>query len=420
MAGSRFKHLPLFTLLAICISISVADANEIHFDEAIKAAGTSPKVKAVNADLHARKKGDRSIPGNRGSLELSVAPGRRLSPESETGTEFAVGITQGWNLTDLSGHSRKAAKAERAVLTAEVRAQALASRIEAAHRWIALHEAQAVLALVEAEVVVIGKLDAANQRARAAGLVTSVAEAEAKTAHAEAKRLQLTADGARVHAALSLSVALGHAPDTELRATGDLPAPELPTSSEIFKLVKKVDHLPEVAMRRLQSVAAQARAAEQQASRGTGLRVGLELEREASGSSVLFATFGLSFAGADKGQRARSLSNAESLRRLQEAEEVLNALRSELADAVHELKHSEETWTLIHTELQPAAEALLTQRQRQLELGEGTILEVLRARARLLEARRYAAIADAERRWAQVHLWLLLAEIELGSEGNTL
>lgn len=414
MPRSRIKFAFLIPL--VCLGgTTTALAEGIRFDDAIAAASTVPGVKAVATELESRAQSDRALPSNRGPLQVTVSPGRRLSPSEEAGTELVLAINQGWNLSDLSGRSKKAASAERAALATELRARALSSRIDAAQRWLQLYQAQSALALVRAELAVVAQLDAANTRARQAGLATSIDEAEASAAHIEAKRLELALEGERVSAALALSVAIGAPPDPALTTAGDLPAPQLPPDERIAALSKKVEQLPQVALLRLQSVAASARAAEQRAMSGRQISFGLQAEREASSSTLLFGTLGVNFGGADKGQRHSSQSNAEAERRLQEADDVALALRAELAEAVHELEHSKESWTLIQTQLVPASETLLAKRERELELGEGTILEVLRARSQVLVVRRYAADANVEHRWAQVHLWLLLAEIELSN-----
>ena len=390
---------------------ALAGAGEVTFDGAILAASKVPGVEAARSELESRQRLDRSLKGNRGPLVVQVAPGRRLSPEADVGTEISLSVAQGWSLGDPAGHSKSAARAERDVLAARLRARALAARIDVARRWMELHRLQRALALARDETRVMAEIDVANQQARAAGLVTQVAEAEARTAHAEAERMELALEGERVRAALDLSVALGAEPDADLKTAGALPEFTLPAPERIRALTKQVDRLPEVALLRLQSVAASARAAESTASRGSQLSFGAQAQRESNGSTLLFGTLGFTVSAPRTGRREWAMSNAEARRRLIEADDVAVALRAELADAVHELEHSEELWQLITSSLGPASETLLQQRTRQLELGEGTVIEVLRARARVMAAKRYEADAATERRWAQVHLWLLLAEI---------
>ncbi len=388
-------------------------ANEVSFDQAIALANEAPSVRATTEKLSVRNAKDKHLPSNRGPLTISLAPGRRVSPSEESGTEVQLNVMQGWNLGDLASHSRDAARAERAVLATQVRARALAAKIDVAQRWFQLHQAESALVIVRDELAVVGELDQAIRRAKTAGLVTSVAEAEANAAHAEAKRLERYLEGERVSAALALSAALGKDPDPELRVHGPLPEPELPPADKIAELSKRVDLLPKLARLRLQAVAASVRAAEARASYGRKLGVGASVQRESTGSTLVFGTVQFSFSGANRGQREQATSLAESRSRTVEAEGLAVALRAEMAEAVHELEHSEEVWQLISTELEPASEELLRRRTRELELGEGTVIEVLRARSRLLSARRLLADANAERRWAQVHIWLLLAEVLL-------
>ncbi len=401
----------LLALAIVIVGPSRATAEKVTFDEAISIAAKAPSVLPPAHELEVRKAKDQALPSNRGPLTIRLAPGRRFFPSEEAGTEVSVGIMQGWNLGDLAGRSRKAARAERAVLAARVRARMLASKIDVAGRWFQLFEAESVLVLARDELAVIADLDRANARAKKAGLTTSVAEAEAKAALAEARRLERFLEGERVKAALALSVAMGGEPDAGLRAQGPLPEPRLPSPAEIAKLAKRVEQLPQVALLRLQSTAASARAAESRAGNGRRLGFGVSAQRESTGSTLVFGNLQLSFSGANTGQRQQAKSHALARRQLLEADRVAKGLRAEMAGAVHELEHSEEVWTLVFNELQPASEELLRRRSRELELGEGTVIEVLRARARLLSAKRLAVEADVERRWAQVHIWLLLAEI---------
>lgn len=412
---AHYRTLMLLVLFAAATA-RVASANEVSFDQAIALASEAPSVRATAEELSVRNAQDKELPSNRGPLTISLTPGQRLSPSAESGVEVQLGIMQGWNLGDLAGHSRKAARAERAVLATQVRARALAAKIDVAQRWFQLHRAESALAIVRDELAVVAELDQANRRAKRAGLITSVAEAEAMAAHAEAKRLERYLEGERVSAALALSAAFGTEPDSELRAHGPLPKPELPPAARIADLSKRVDLLPRVALLRLQSVAALARATETRASYGRRLGVGASVQRESTGSTLVFGTVQVSFSGANRGQRAEAISHAESRRRTLQAEGLSVSLRAEMAEAVHELEHSEEVWQLVSKELEPASEELLRRRMRELELGEGTVIEVLRARARLLSARRMSAEANAERRWAQVHIWLLLAEILVAAD----
>lgn len=403
-------------LLFILASARSSRAKEVSFDEAISMAANAPSVEVAIGELSIRETSDNALPSNRGPLTLSVAPGRRLSPDAEAGTEVSVGVMQGWNLSDLAKHTGRAARAERAVLAAEVRTRALASKIDVAGRWFQLHQADAALVLVRDELAVVADLETTTTKANEAGLVTSVAEAEARAAHAEAKRLERVLEGERVGAALALSAALGLAPDFDLRTTGPLPAPNLPSPSEVVAVSKRVEQLPMVALLRLQSVAASARAAEARANQGRTIGFGVTAQRESTGSKLLFGSLQLTLPGSNRGQRQEAVSRAEARRSLLEADSVVVALRAEMAEAIHELEHSEELWLLTTTELLPASEELLRRRTRELELGEGTSLEVLRARAGLLSAKRLAVESSVERRWAQVHVWLLLAEILVAEE----
>lgn len=400
-------------VLAVLGWSAESSAGEISFDEAIQASLQSSAVRAPGVELEARAKEDGSLPGNRGPINLTLTPGWRLNPSDETGAEFTVGLSQSWNIAFLGQKRKKAAKSEQSVIAAEQRARALSARIGAAQRWLELNQAERLYKLIEEELVVADKFDARQKRALQAGVITLVEQSAAAASYAETKRLVLMLEGHRVEAALALSLALGIAPDQDLKTVGALPVPTLPSQAEIKSLASKVNTLPQVELRRLQSVANNARASEELAGAGRIISFGMQLQREASGSTLLFGTLGVQFSGPNRSQRQRSVFDAQALRKLEEAKGLASALRVELADAIHEVEHTAEEMKLVSTILLPARLDLLLRRERELEVGEGTLTEVLRSRTSVFQAKRLNAQAKLQNRWAEVHLWLLLAEIEL-------
>ncbi len=418
--SARSHWQTVWTLLLLLLVPATVGAQErlkpvleVSFDEAIDVTGQHLRVAAVEAQFDARAKGDRTLSGNRGRLTLEVSPGRRLSPQAEAGTELGLSLTQSWNLGDPAGHGRETARAEREVLSAQIRARALVTRIDAARAWFALRQAEGALVLVEEEINTMISLKKLADRALHAGLSTGSEQAVAQTALVEVRRQALGLEGVRVRAALDLCVAMGGAPSQELKTIGPLPAPGLPSAGILAKLPDRAARLPQVAIHRLQRVAAIARAAEAKARAGRKLSFGVLAQRESSGSSLLFGTAGISFSGSDQGQRQRSKSQAKAAWHDKEASLESNALAAELTDVLHELEHSKEAWSLATDQVLPATTRLLERRQRELAIGEGTLIEVLRSRTLVLQAQRFVADAEISRAWAQVHAWLLITEVAL-------
>ncbi len=402
----------IFVLVVLVFS-NESEAGEISFDEAIEASLNLPSVQAPAVELEARKKADRSLSSNRGPLNLSLTPGWRLNPSDEAGAEFAVALSQSWNLANLSKKRKNAAQAERTSIAAEERAQALAGRITVAQRWLELYQAEQLFSLIKEELDLAAKFDASQRRALKVGVITVIEQSAATAAYAETKRLVLMLEGHRVEAALGLCLALGAPPDEDIKTKGALPAPVLPSQVEIARLASKVDTLPQVALKKLQGIADSARESEVGAGAGRKISFGLALQRESTGSTLLMGTLGFQFSGPNKAQRGRSVLGAQALRKALEAKGIALALRIDLADAIHEVEHTQEEVELIASELLPARSELLVRRERELSVGEGTVTEVLRSKASVFRAKRLAAQAKVEHRWAKVHLWLLLAEIEM-------
>ncbi len=407
--------------LAILLLLAArrANADSVSFDEAIFASARVPRVVASQAELKARTQGDRSIPSNRGPLTLSISPGHRLSPASESGVEIGVAVDQSWNLSDLHKQSKRAASAEREVIHARLRAASLASRVEVAKRWFALRRAETLYHLVQDELRSAKAFSARQSKARVAGIATAVEEASAIAAVAQTKGLVLALEGQRVEAALALCLSMGRLPDESLATKAPLPAPTLPSQVEIKLLTSRIPQMPQIALRRLQGIAAKARASELLSTKGRTLSLGLAMQRESTGSTLLVGSVAMTFAGANRGQRERSILQAQSLRSREEEKDLVNRVRVELKDATHEVEHTYEEYQLITTELLPAFERLLKLRQKELSNGEGTFIEVLRSQTEFYRGQRMAKASEIDHRWAQVHLWLLLAELKQSfSQGN--
>jgi outer membrane protein TolC len=406
--------MPAVALLAAALLPTPASAQHVSFDEALAVGERSPTVEAPRRELEARRAGDDGIGGTATSSNLTFMPGAVVAPDQDQGFESQLSFTQGWNLSDLGGTRRRAAAAEREVLSAEVRADALRVRLEAARRWIDLATLQAVEEIhLEHRTVALARVERA-ERALAAGVGGAAELAEARAEQADLEQHRLDLEGDRFLASVQLAVAMGRHPSERLRATGALPAPTLPSASEIRARAREIDALPDVAVRRLAASAAREREIEASAQYAPVLSVGAQLERSAAGAWVLYGIVGMTFNAFGQDRRPTSVAHASAER--QEAEIVVTRVRvaGEVEDAIHEVEHTRRQLRALEETLVPALTDLRQRRERALTAGEETIFAVLDARRRLLVAREEATRARGARAWAEVRLWLLLAEIARG------
>ena len=406
-------------LMAMTLALlpSGASAQSVTFDEALALGERSPRVEAPRRELEARRTGDDGIGGTAQTSSLTFMPGAVIAPDQDQGFESQLSFTQGWNLSDLGGVRRRAAGAEREVLAAEVRADALRVRLEAARRWIDLATLQAVEEIhLEHRAVAMARVERA-ERALAVGVGGAAELAEARAEQADLEQHRLDLEGDRFVASTQLAMAMGRSPSDRLRARGALPSPTLPSGPEIRARAHEIDALPDVAVRRLAASAAREREIEASAQYAPVLQVGAQLERSSTDAWVLYGIVGLTFNAF--GQDRRSSSEAHAAAERQDAEIEVTRVRAagELEDAIHEVEHSRRQLRALEERLVPALTDLLARRERAVQAGEETIFGVLDARRRLLVAHEEATRARGARAWAEVRLWMLLAEIARGTDG---
>src|SRR5690606_12128085 len=212
---------------------SLASAQAITFDEAISLSTRIPRVEGTERALEARRSGDADIGGTSQGLSIEATPGARILSEQDSGFEGSLSITHSWNLGDLTGARRRAARAEREVLDAERRALALLARLEAARRWIDLWRLEQLAGLLREEQALAGARAEATARAVGAGAQTSgdAAEVEAHVAAVELRAIAL--EGEQHEASIGLSVAMGRSPSATLRPDGSPPEPALPNDVDL-------------------------------------------------------------------------------------------------------------------------------------------------------------------------------------------
>lgn len=396
--------------LLLLLLPSLAAAQPLTFDRAIGLAGRGPRAEGLERAVETRRAGDQGIAGTAQALNLQATPGGRVLSEQDQGFEGTFTVTQTWILADVSGARGRAAQVEREVLGAEARAAALLLRLEAAHQWIELWTIAREDEALADEAALAAELVALTERGLRAGVRTVVDASEAEAYRAEVAERALALEGMRTHASLALSAAMASEPRADLRTAGEPPAPPLPDDLEVTLAL--VERLPSVAVHRLTAAALRAHDVEMAASYGPQLTLGAQVQRESPSGFIVQGVAALSIPLFDQGQRSRSAALGEAERAEGELGHARLEAASALADAVHEREHTRQQETLLTQTLLPALDRLVAQREASLRAGEGTLFELIDARRRRIAARARAARARGERAWAEVRLWLMLAELE--------
>lgn len=383
---------------------------QVTFEEAIALSQRAPRLEGARGELEARRREDADLAGTSQGVAIQATPGARVLSEQDRGFEGQLTVTHSWNLGDLTGARRRAAAAERGVLSAEARAVALEVRLDAARRWIELWRLDRLERVVRAERELAARFVAHTERALRAGVATAMDESEAGAYAAEVLSRALTLEGQRHEASLALALAMARPPSAELRPRGPLPSPALPDDPAPY--LRAVDDLPAVAVERLAARAARAHEAEAAASYAPIFGAGVQLQRESPSGFIAQGVLTLTVPLMDQGQRQRSVARGEAARREgARAQARLTAAR-ELSLAIHDVEHQRRELAALRERLLPSLTRLLERREAALRAGESTVFDVAAARRRLLEARGRAIEAAAARAWAEVRLWILLAETE--------
>jgi outer membrane protein TolC len=399
-------------LVLVLLLPAPAAAQAVSFDEAIALSERVPQVRATARALGARERGDRDIAGDSQGLAIQVQPGLRILSEQDRGFEGQLSVLHSWNLGNLTGTRQRAARIEREALAAEVRAEALTARLEAAHRWIQLWQRGQGLQLAVEERQLAERLAELAQRGLAGGVRTRVDVLEAAAYRADVALREVTLEGEQHDASVALAVAMGRPPTGELAAAGPLPSPALPEALDA--VVERADELPTVLAARLTAVAERARIVEVAAGYAPQLGLGGQLMRESPSGFIVFGTLTLSVPLFDQGQRATSQTHGEAERREGRHGQARLQAQEMLALAAHDVEHQRREERAAVELLLPALVELVELRERALRAGEGTVFELLSDRRRLLEARARAIQARAMRTWAEVRMWILLAELARG------
>ena len=415
----RYKGLPrsagLLLLLGSAAGLAAPPttaAPALSFDEAIALADRTPTVAAVQQSARVKRQLDARISRLPYNPQLGVQVGYRRELV-EAGVAAMVSVAQGFNLDGYGAARLRSAHAEEATLDAEVTAARLRQRLLGARSWTALWGATAAQREAEIEVGVMGEFLVRIERGAQAGALIQVDVTEARAYLAEARLQALTIEGEVFELGLEVARSVGRATDAPLVPAGPLPEPALPELSKAVRdhLLTLAGELPEPRARRLMSEGERLRAAETRAQRGTQLTLGAQWVHEPSAPSTVLGTLTLQLPVFDHGERERAdvLASAERLHGA--AADALLSAKTELVATLHEVEHSREIWEHLTASMLPASETNLRLRERLLQAGEGTVLEVLLARRSLAAIRGRAARARAALSFARYKLWLYFQQL---------
>ena len=145
--------------------------------------------------------------------------------------------------------------------------------------------------------------------------------------------------------------------------------------------------------------------------KGTNLLLGVEVRRESPDGFLAMGTVGLTLPVFDRGERERSVSEARAARFEGEKRAATIDARTEMALAFHEVEHTGEIVAAVKGELLPALVEAAAAREQLFRAGDGTMVDVLTARRRVLAAKARLVRAQAANAWAKVKVWMLLAEL---------
>ncbi len=409
--------LAAFLLLSRALAAPPAPevAPTVTFDQAIGLASRAPAVAGAEAAaVEQRRVGD-AVSSLIANPTLTLQPGAAKDPlDGRWNYMGEATIVQGWNLSGLPGNRQASIRTEGEQLGAEARAAALSHRLGAAQAWTELWAAQQSLADAMQEYELARDFSARMARAAQAAAYTRAEAADAATYAAEAHVQAIAADGEVTDRGFQLAVAMGQQAEIPLVAAGPLPRPPAPTRTDWPALLEAAGRLPAVAARKLAGDADRAREAELRSAKGWGFGTGVKGTRDYLGTWGAQAVLEFSFPLFDRGEREAAPAAAAAARAAGEFQEARAVAATEIARALHEVEHSGETLEAIEKELVPAAALAAQSREASMRAGETTVLEVLVARRAWAAARQKRTRALAIHSWAQVKVWMLVADMTPG------
>lgn len=398
--------------MQVAVAASPGAAPGVSFDEALGLAQKAPVVVAGERAAERASSIGASVSAMSSNPQVTIQPGGRLAPASDVGPEMVVSVSQSWNLAGLGAARRATLAAEVETLRAEARATALAERLGAARAWIDLWAAQKLVTLASAEADVARDLAKLAEKAFAAQAATRADTADARAYQAEAKLMVIDAEGEVLEIGLALAREIASPRAEPLAASGDPPRPSLPEPGSWATVIAGVDRLPAVQVKALAQRAERARAVEEGAARGASLSVGVVVQKDGPENYAAFGALSLTVPIFDRGERERAPVEARAEKLAGEKASAILDARIELAAGFHHVRHTGEILATVRDELLPPLVEAAEAREALFRAGDGTMVEVLGARRRVIGAKARLVRAQAEHAWARVKVWLYLAELQ--------
>lgn len=412
--ATRARRRALLYATALLVAITSAPAAmpvaDATFEQALGLAEQLPAL--VTGRAVAKEERTIAVPRAWQPFVITASPQLRIAPRDARGLEGGVAVQQYIPLGDVRAARREVLERQADARSVAVAASTLERKLDVAAAWIATWRARERRTIAEREHDLARSILAITERGRAAGVFTAPEVADAKTFVAEVDLRRTDAEGELAQAGYELAKAMGRT--GKIAPAGALPAAPLPPADIATQLVSRAASLPRVAARRLAARVERARAAEERASRRAQLIVGAEAFRDEPGALVGGVTIGLALPH-DRGERESREAELAARMADAEASQLATEAVSEMESALHEVAHTEEVLVKLRDQLVPAAEDAAAQRQRALEVGEGTLVELLAARRTALHARARLTDAQAAHAWARIEAWLLLEATGGGS-----
>lgn len=398
--------------MQVAAAVSPPAAAGVTFDDALGLARQAPAVTAGARAAERAAAVGAGVSSMASNPQVTLQPGGRLAPATDIGPEFVLSVSQSWSLSGLGAARKASLAAENDALRAEARAAALAQRLGAARAWLDLWAAQKVAALASDEAAVARDLAKLADKAFAAQAATRADTADARAYQAEAKLLFIDAEGEALEIGLALARETASARAEPLAAAGEPPEPALPEPGTWATAIAQVDRLPSVRVKALAQRAEQARSVEEGAARGAHLSLGVVVQKDGPENFAAFGSIGLTVPLFDRGERERAPIEARAEKLAGEKASALIDARTELAAAFHHVRHSGEILATVRDELLPPLIEAAEAREALFRAGDGTMVDVLAARRRVIAAKARLVRARADHAWAKVKVWLYLAELQ--------
>lgn len=379
------------------------DAERLSFERALGLAHELPELVAMRQV--ARDERAIRLPRPWQPLEVLVTPQARIAPRSSRGIEGVLSIQQAIPLAGVNAARRSVLERQADARSARAAAMTLEARLAVASAWIAAWRARERRVTAEREYELASSIVSVTERGVRAGVFTAPELADAKAYLAEADVRRTDAEGEVTHEGFELARATART--GALLADGPLPVIPLPPATSHAQLVARARAMPAVTAKLVAARASRARAAEERATRRASLIVGAEIFRDEPGGLAVGLTAGIALPH-DRGQREARQHELEAQLAEAEATQLVARGISELESALHEVQHTGEVLAKLRDVLVPAAEEAAARRQRAVEVGESTIVELLAARRTALLARARLTDAEAAHVWARIEAWLLL------------